>query len=152
MNKTFKLADKKLIIDYYNLGISDSDIAGLIGCDISELYELVEEDKKVRAAKKKGTLKTNVSVVSALLKSAVGYTTKETSVDKRYKQDGKTLINKNTTTTSKEYAPNVTAIKFWLENRDDSWKEVINNVEKKLDITVSVDGKTISVTNNDQID
>lgn len=81
-------------------------------------------------------------VENALLKSALGYTTKEIKVT-----IGKKIFNGETVellkeTTTKEVAPNVTAIMAWLNNRKhDQWKR---NRDKVLEL--DEEDNNISIT------
>jgi hypothetical protein len=134
------------VIRLFNLGIEVSDICDLTGLTVADLHKLVEVNKKVEMAKKKGKFNTNLKVIEALLKSATGYTTKETKIDKKYGKDGKTVIQKAISEIKKEMAPNVVAIRMWLEARDsDNWKEAFDKAETKFNINVKVEGKEIIV-------
>lgn len=82
-------------------------------------------------------------VENALLKSALGYTTKEIKVTL-----GKKMLNGETfevlkETTTREVAPNVTAAMFWLNNRKyEQWKK---NKDKVVDLGEEDSNVTINI-------
>ena len=146
MKLTKTLKDK--IITYFELGLTPGDISELTGIDLFDFCEICEADIDIKTAKRSGSKTSNQKVVEALLKSAVGFESKETTVDKKYGQDGKKVIFKSVSETTKQTPPNITAIKYWLQNRSKEWAEGIKEAERELNISISVDGKDIIVKNN----
>ena len=99
-------------------GVSNiADIAERMG--INESTIKLWKDKYPEFAKAINTGKEIVDykVENALLKSALGYKTKEvkTIINGKPDKDGNRTVRIETT--EKEYAPNVTAIAMWLNNR-----------------------------------
>ena len=98
-------------------GLTNADIAERMG--INESTIKLWKDKYPEFAKAINTGKEIVDykVENALLKSALGYKTKEvkTIINGKPDKDGNRTVRIETT--EKEYAPNVTAIAMWLNNR-----------------------------------
>lgn len=103
-------------------GYTFQDIANRIGVNISTLRQWRVQYPEINNALKKGREIVDYMVENALLKSALGYKTKETKITTimRY---GK-VVETQTETIDKEQAPNVSAIQCWLYNRlPDKWKK-----------------------------
>ena len=84
-----------------------------------------------------------------MLKTAIGYKTDVITIEKRLAKDG-TVVAKTETKSIKDVPPNLAAIKIWLDNKDSSeWKDSISEIEQKLNITVTVDGKVIAIKDNE---
>lgn len=124
-------------------GLTNADIAERMG--INESTIKLWKDKYPEFAKAINTGKEIVDykVENALLKSALGYKTKEvkTIINGKPDKDGNRTVRIETT--EKEYAPNVTAIAMWLNNRKPSqWKRNRDNVmeldDKESNITVNI--------------
>ena len=124
-------------------GASLQDIADNIGISRTTLVKWRDKFPEIRNAIKSGREVVDYKVENALLKSALGFTTKEikVTIGKQVK-NGKTFqITKETTT--KEIAPNVTACLAWLNNRKpDSWKRNRDNVveleEEDNDLKITI--------------
>ena len=140
---------KDKIVLYFELGLPVSDVSVLTGLSISEIHELSTNNKDIKKAQSAGAKTSNIKVIEALLKSAIGYDVTESDVTEM-KGRNDTLISKTTTSKTKHVQPNVNAIKYWLDNRASSeWKESIQDTEKKMNIKISVDGKNIMIDNED---
>lgn len=140
--------DKKLkqsIINYFEIGATPGEVSQLVDISLEELVDLCEKDKEIKRAKEIGPKGANYRVVEALLKSAIGYEVEDVETDKRYGKDLKTVIFKSTKLTKKTILPNINAIKFWLDNKDTSWKDSMSEAENNLNIRISIDGKDIVV-------
>lgn len=142
-----KLTKKQIteIINYFELGLTEVEVCDITGIDAETLIELCQDDQDVKNSRRLGIKSKNIKVVEALLKSAVGYTYKDKETEKRYGRNGKTQIYKSVKEIEKIVAPNIQAIKFWLDNKDKSWKDSLADAEKNMNITIKVDGKDIIV-------
>lgn len=137
---------KAEIIHLFELGIGLNEVCEIVGVSVKDIHEAIESDRKVRAAKDSGLKRTNLKVIEALLKTAIGYKIETVNTERRYAKDGMTVVSKSVTTTEKDVPANLGAIKIWLDNKDSAvWKDTIDDVEQKLNITVTVDGKTIAI-------
>ena len=99
------------------------DIANRIGIDRSTIYDWQTKYPEIAQALRRGREIVDYMVENALLKSALGYKTKEVKVTTvmRY---GK-VVETTKEVTDKEQAPNVSAIQMWLYNRSkDKWKNM----------------------------
>jgi len=140
---------KDKIVLYFELGLPVSDVSVLTGLSISEIHELSTNDKNIKKAQSAGAKVSNIKVIEALLKSAIGYDIVENDVIEM-KGRNDTVISTTKTSKTKHIQPNITAIKYWLDNRASSeWKETIQDSEKKMNIKISVDGKNIMIDNED---
>ena len=103
--------------DGYSLG----DISNRIGISSSTLTKWRKKYPEVNKALKQGREIVDYKVENALLKSALGYKTKEVKVITTMRNGKVTEVVKETT--DKEQSPNVYAIQCWLFNRlPDKWK------------------------------
>jgi hypothetical protein len=138
------------IIHLFELGIGLNEVCDIVGVAVKDIHEAIESDRKIKAAKESGLKRTNLKVIEALLKTAIGYKIETTSTERRYAKDGMTVVSKCVTTTEKDVPANLGAIRIWLDNKDSAvWKDTIDDVEQKLNITVTVDGKTIAIKGKD---
>ena len=104
-------------------GYTMEDIANRIGIDRSTIYDWQTKYPEIAQALRRGREIVDYMVENALLKSALGYKTKEVKVTTvmRY---GK-VVETTKEVTDKEQAPNVSAIQMWLYNRSkDKWKNM----------------------------
>ena len=123
------------------------------GCDIQEMANKIGVSRQkfcdwrkkypeIARAVSVGRELVDYKVENALLKSALGYTTKEIKVTL-----GKKIFNGETVemlkeTTTREIAPSVPAIMFWLNNRKhDQWKR---NRDRNMEI--DEEDNNISIT------
>lgn len=113
--------------DGYILG----DIANKIGIDYDRLLRWRDNYPEIAKAISKGKELVDYQVENALLKSALGYKTKEVKVTTtmRYGKVVETIKE----VTDKEIPPSVPAISMWLYNRSkDKWKNM-NNAKSVFD-------------------
>lgn len=123
-------------------GYTFQDIANRIGISISTLRTWRSKYPEIDNALKKGREIIDYKVENALLKSALGYKTKEVKVTTTIRQ-GK-VVETVKEVTDKEQAPNVSAIQCWLYNRlPDKWKKNRDNLiglgdeDTKIQVTVT---------------
>lgn len=138
------LEDEKLeLLESWARDYTKSEIAERIGISPGTLTKWTQTYPEIAQAIEKGAEIIDYKVENALLKSALGFTTKEikVTVGKQKKTGGTFEITKETTI--REVAPNVTACLAWLNNRrPDKWrrnrdKEIsINDEDTNLSITI----------------
>lgn len=123
-------------------GYTFQDIANRIGISISTLRAWRVQYPEIDSALKKGREIIDYKVENALLKSALGYKTKEVKVTTtiRYGKTVETIKE----VTDKEQAPNVSAIQCWLYNRlPQKWKKnrdqiiELDEEDTKIQVTVT---------------
>ena len=136
-----KLFDEDTLILIEGLardGYTNQDIALRLGIDPSVLYNAKRTRPEINAAINRGKQVVDYKVENALLKSALGYKTKETKVTTimRY---GK-VVKEQTETLEKEVAPNSISCQVWLYNRcPDKWKRNRDKVlEDEEEATIQV--------------
>lgn len=104
-------------------GYTMMDISNRIGIDNDTFLRWKDRYPEIRQAVSKGKELVDYQVENALLKSALGYKTKEVKVTTTLRY-GK-VVETVKEVTDKEVAPNVTAIQMWLYNRQkDKWKNM----------------------------
>lgn len=104
-------------------GYTFQDVANRIGIDISTLKVWRAKYPEIDKALKVGREIIDYKVENALLKSALGYRTKETKVI-TIMRHGK-VVETQTETTEREQAPNISAAQCWLYNRlPKKWKNM----------------------------
>lgn len=123
-------------------GYTFQDIANRIGISISTLRGWRVQYPDIDNALKKGREIIDYKVENALLKSALGYHTKEVKVTTTIRF-GKT-VETIKEVTDKEQAPNVSAIQCWLYNRlPNKWKKnrdqliELDEEDTKIQVTVT---------------
>lgn len=136
-----KLFDEDTLILIEGLardGYTNQDIALRLGIDPSVLYNAKRTRPEINAAINRGKQVVDYKVENALLKSALGYKTKETKVTTimRY---GK-VVEEQTETLEKEVPPNSISCQVWLYNRcPDKWKRNRDKVlEDEEEATIQV--------------
>ncbi len=122
-------------------GYTLADIADRIGIHRATLDHWRKTYPEIAVALKRGREIIDYKVENALLKSALGYKTKEVKVT-TLMRFGK-VIETTKEVTHKEQAPNVSAINMWLCNRlPDKWKknrdQIINLDDEDTSIQVTV--------------
>lgn len=120
-----------LIAGWTRDGYTYKDIAKKIGISSSAFNRWRNRYPQFNQAMKEGREIVDYKVENALLKSALGYETKETKVTilMRY---GK-VVEETKETTTREVVPNVTAIQTWLYNRlPDKWNRRNGNLAEDL--------------------
>ena len=136
-------------------GYTMTDIANKIGIDNDCFLRWKDRYPEIRKAVSKGKELVDYQVENALLKSALGYKTKEVKVTTtmRYGKVVETIKE----VTDKEIAPSVPAIQMWLYNRNkDKWKNMKNakgmfddmEEDSSIEITVTRANKN-ETTNGD---
>lgn len=123
-------------------GYTLTDIARRIGINLDTLVIWKKKYEPIKEALSIGKELVDYKVENALLKSALGYRTKDVKVTTtmRYGRVVETIKE----TTDREVAPNVTAIQMWLYNRQkDKWK---NMSSSKSMLDEMGDDSTIEIT------
>ena len=104
-------------------GYTMHDIANRIGINRDLFLRWKDRYPEIQKAVSKGKELVDYEVENALLKSALGYKTKEVKVTTTMRY-GK-VVETVKEVTDKEVAPNVTAIQMWLYNRQkEKWKNM----------------------------
>lgn len=120
-------------------GYTFEDIANKIGITTNTLRWWRKQYPEIDAALKKGREIIDYKVENALLKSALGYKTKEVKVTTTMRH-GK-VVETIKEVTDKEQAPNVSAIQCWLYNRlPQKWKNMNSrsNIMDDMDEDTSI--------------
>lgn len=124
-------------------GYTYEDIANRIGINLSTLKKWRVKYPEIDKALKSGREIVDYKVENALLKSALGYRTKETKVI-TVMQHGR-VIETRTETIEREQAPNVSAAQCWLYNRlpkkwrnMNSQKTLLDEMDEDTSIHVTV--------------
>ena len=130
-------------------GYTFEDIANKIGISYSTLRKWREKYPEIDTALKTGREIIDYKVENALLKSALGYKTKEVKVTTtmRYGKVVETIKE----VTDKEQAPNVSAIQCWLYNRTPKkWKNMNSraNIFDEVDEDTSIQVIVTRASNN----
>lgn len=136
-------------------GYTFQDIANRIGIAVSTLRGWRAQYPEFDEALKRGREIIDYKVENALLKSALGYKTKEVKVTTTMRY-GK-VVETVKEVTDKEQAPNVSAIQCWLYNRlPNKWKKNRDNLieldEEDTKIQVTVTRASQSTKSNAQHD
>lgn len=125
-------------------GYTNQDIARRIGVEPSVLYNAKRERPEINAAINRGKQIVDYKVENALLKSALGYHTKEVKVTTimRY---GK-VVEEQKEVLEKDVAPNSISCQVWLYNRcPDKWKRNRDKLlEDEEEATIQVTVKRAS--------
>lgn len=123
-------------------GYTFQDIANRIGIAVSTLRGWRAQYPEFDEALKRGREIIDYKVENALLKSALGYKTKEVKVTTTMRY-GK-VVETVKEVTNREQAPNVSAIQCWLYNRlPNKWKKNRDNLieldeeDTKIQVTVT---------------
>lgn len=121
-------------------GLTDEQIAHNIGINVSTLYAWKVKYKEFSEALKRGKEVIDILVENALLKSAMGYKFDEVVKERIYNlETGESEIVEVKRTT-KDVAPNVTALIFWLKNRQsEKWRDT-KNVNAAVEVKNPFDG------------
>ena len=122
--------DKLILLEgWARDGLTYEQIANNMGIGLTTLKEWRQKELSISTALKKGKEVVDIEVENALLKRAIGYTTKikEQKIDK----DG------NVVELEREIhvAPDTTAQIFWLKNRKkEKWRDKVESNENENDI------------------
>lgn len=131
------------------------DISNKIGIDNDRFLRWKDRYPEIREAVRKGKELVDYKVENALLKSALGYKTKEVKVTTtmRYGKVVETIKE----VTDKEVAPNVNAIQMWLYNRNkEKWKNMnaaknmFDDMEEDSSIEITVKRASGNETDSDE--
>ena len=138
-------------------GYTYQDIANRIGISTRTLKNWRELYPEIAKALKSGREIIDYKVENALLKSALGYHTKEVKVTTtmRYGKVVETIKE----VTNKEQAPNVSAIQCWLYNRlPQKWKKnrdqliELDDEDTKIQVTVTRASQSNKAQHNTEAD
>lgn len=124
-------------------GLSQAQIAKNMGIGLSTLKEWINQNQTISASLKKGKEVADYEVENALYKTAIGFWTEETTIEKMLDDSSGKMIVVREKTVKKFVPGNAVAQKFWLTNRTlDKWKdkreETINTEDNN--ITVKLEG------------
>lgn len=135
--------DKLMLLESWSRdGYTYHDIAEKIGVSDRCLSLWRKKHPEINEALNKGREIVDYKVENALLKSALGYTVKESKVIVVTDRKNGDVVTTTRETTTKEVAPNVTACQVWLYNRlPNKWKR---NRDKLIDM--ADEDQTIQVT------
>lgn len=119
------------------------DIAQRMGIERQTLYTWRKKYPEIARALNTGKELIDYKVENALLKAALGYTTKEIKVTLGKKMLNGKVYEVLKETTTREIAPNVTACMAWLNNRKhDQWKrnrdKVLEMDEEDSNINITI--------------
>lgn len=119
------------------------DIAQRMGIERQTLYTWRKKYHEIARALNTGKELIDYKVENALLKAALGYTTKEIKVTLGKKMLNGEVYEVLKETTTREIAPNVTACMAWLNNRKhDQWKrnrdKVLEMDEEDSNINITI--------------
>lgn len=138
-------------------GYTFEDVANRIGISYSTLRKWRKDYPEIDRALKAGREIVDYKVENALLKSALGYKTKETKVTTIIRH-GK-VVETIKETTDKEQAPNVSAAQCWLYNRlPKKWKNmnsranILDDMDEDTSIQVIVTRATKGSENTTHIE
>lgn len=110
-------------------GYTYQDIANKIGITKTSLQRWRKEYPEIEKAMRNGREIVDYKVENALLKSALGYRTKESKITLELDNKTGEMVTTKRETTTKEIAPSVPACTAWLCNRlPDKWKRNRDNI------------------------
>lgn len=130
-------------------GYTYQDIANRIGISVSTLKTWRTKYPDIDKALSKGREIIDYKVENALLKSALGYMTKEVKVT-TVMRNGK-VVETIREVTDKEQAPNISAAQCWLYNRlPKKWKNMNSrsNIFEEMDEDTSIHVTVTRASNN----
>jgi hypothetical protein len=136
--------DKLMLLEAWARdGYKKEDFLKRMGITSPTFYRWLKKYPQMRKAIYRGKEIIDYQVENALLKSALGYTTRETKIIRSNKPDRNGNFEIRTEITEKEIAPNTTAIAIWLNNRKpEQWKRNRDNVlelkDDETNITVNI--------------
>lgn len=134
-------------------GYTIQDIATRVGVSQQRFRVWMNEYPEIKKAVNNGRELVDYKVENALLKSALGYKTREVKVTAKIK-DGK-VVEETKETIDKEFAPNVSACQVWLYNRvPKKWKNmnsranILDEIDEDTSIHITVERAGISSQSN----
>lgn len=150
--------DKLMLLECWARdGYTFQDIANKIGIGSTTLTTWRTKYPEIDEALKKGREIVDYKVENALLKSALGYKTKETKITTIIR--GGKVVETQRETISKEQPPNVHAAQCWLYNRlPKKWKNmnsranILDDFDEDTSIQVTVTRASKLNENNMQLD
>lgn len=124
-------------------GLTMEEFCGKIGISRETFRKWRERYPEINEAMSVGKELIDYKVENALLKAALGFTTKEIKVTLGKKMLNGEVYEVLKETTTREVAPNVTACMAWLNNRKhDQWKrnrdKVLNLEEEDSNINITI--------------
>lgn len=129
-------------------GYTLTDIATRIGITFERLRQWRKRYPEIDKALKQGREIIDYKVENALLKSALGYPTREVKVTTVIRRGQ--VVETIKETTDKEQSPNVSAIQCWLFNRlPDKWKKNRDNIIDLDDKDTSIQVTVLRASNNE---
>lgn len=146
-----------LIESWARDGYTRNEIADMMGIKPSLLSRWAVQYKEIAEALRKGRELIDYKVENALLKSALGFTTKDIEVTLGKQKIGGKSYEITKKTIIREVAPNVTACLAWLNNRrPDKWRRnrdkevIIDEEDSNLTVTiVRADDESLKGTNKE---
>lgn len=121
-------------------GLTDEQIAHNIDINRTTLYAWKEKYTDFSNALKRGKEVVDRIVENALLKSAMGYKYDEVVKERIYNPETGENEMVEVKRTTKDVAPNVTALIFWLKNRQsEKWRDT-KNVNAAVEVKNPFDG------------
>lgn len=124
-------------------GYTIKDIANRIGIEAPTLNSWRRKNEDIAEALSKGKEYVDYQVENALLKSALGYKTKEVKVTTTIR--GGFTVETIKETLTKEQSPNVSAIQTWLYNRrPDKWRNmnsranIVDDLEENESVEITI--------------
>lgn len=137
-------------------GMTIDQVAAKIGVHKATLRSWMAKHPEIKKAVNNGRELVDYKVENALLKSALGYKTKEVKVITTIR-NGK-IVKEEKEVLDKEFAPNVGAIQTWLYNRrPDKWKpanarsSIIDNLDEDTSIKIVVERASSSETDGGSV-
>lgn len=129
-------------------GYTLTDIANRIGITYERLRQWRKQYPEIDRALRNGREIIDYKVENALLKSALGYKTKEVKITTVMRKGH--VVETIKETTDKEQAPNVYAIQCWLFNRlPDKWKRNRDNIIDLNDKDTSIQVTVVRASDNE---
>ncbi len=116
----------ELIKKYYRFGLTDKQVADLLGIAEKTLNNYKSDEHFLQSLKKE-KLFADIEVINSLYKRAIGYEYDEVfqeGVPTRDKNGNEKMAIKTIKKTRKQIAPDPVAIIYWLRNRQ-GWKDKI---------------------------
>lgn len=127
------------------LGATDKNIAEILGVTESTFNLWKKQVEGFSEFLKKSKLITDEDMENTLRKRAIGCTTTETKVIKRFSKETNRMEVYEESEIIKEHAPDTKAIEKWLNNRNpDRWKdkmEIDNKISGELGVRIIDDIK-----------
>ena len=123
-------------------GANINEIAKALNCHYGTFGKWIKENPLIGEAYNKGKMIPDYQVENALLKAALGYTTKREEITTVIR--GGEVVETVKKVTTEERAPNVSAITAWLYNRKpDKWKNpnsknIFDDVDKESGIEIKI--------------